>query len=172
MNVVGTSIPDLLVIEPKVYGDDRGWFLETWQAKKYEFCPEFVQDNMSFSRKGILRGLHIQNPPQGKLVQVITGEVYDVAVDLRRNSDTFGKWYGLNLSAENKRQFWIPAGFAHGFYVLSGTVIFAYKTSEYYNPKEEKTLAWDDPTVGICWPVVGEPQLSEKDKTGLPLSAF
>jgi len=184
MQVIKTEIPDLLIIEPKVFGDDRGWFVETYQDKRYDFIPnKFVQDNLSFSKQGTLRGLHIQKPYQGKLVQVIAGEIFDVAVDLRFESPTFGKWCGITLSSENKRQFWVPEGFAHGFFVLSETAIFAYKCTNYYSPKDEFTLLWDDPTVGIKWPIcrgipnglvvpIGYPKLSEKDKHGLSLDDF
>lgn len=171
MNIIETNIPDLKVIEPKLYGDHRGWFVETWQAQKYDFCPSFVQDNMSYSTKGILRGLHIQTPAQGKLVQVIEGKVFDVVVDLRKGS-SFGQWFGLELSGDNKRQLCIPEGFAHGFYTMSQYAIFAYKCTQYYNPKGEKTLAWDDSTVGIVWPLDGNPIVSEKDAKGWSLSDF
>ena len=166
MNVSTCDIAGLLVVEPKVFGDARGFFLETWNRRRYGEAgvdAGFVQDNVSFSRRGILRGLHFQNPnPQGKLLQVLQGEVFDVAVDIRRSSPTFGKWHGLILSAENKRQFYIPPGFAHGFLVLSETALFHYKCTEFYSPKDEFTVRWDDPDLGIPWPVK-DPVLSAKD---------
>jgi dTDP-4-dehydrorhamnose 3,5-epimerase len=166
MNVVKTDIPGLVIVEPKVFGDARGWFFETWQAQKYKEAgidASFVQDNMSYSKKGTLRGLHMQKPEQGKFVQVVDGTIFDVAVDLRKESPTFGKWYGLILSSENKKQFWIPEGFAHGFYVMSDTAIFTYKCTNYYNPKGEISVLWNDPDVGIEWPITESPLLSEKD---------
>lgn len=166
MNVTTCDIPGLLVIEPKVFGDARGFFMELWNQKRYREAGldwNFVQDNVSLSRRGILRGLHFQNPmAQGKLVYVLQGEVFDVAVDIRRGSSTFGRWHGLNLSAENKRQFFIPPGFAHGFAVLSETALFAYKCTEFYSSQHEQALAWNDPDIGIQWPLES-PQLSEKD---------
>ncbi|HAS6410276.1 dTDP-4-dehydrorhamnose 3,5-epimerase [Vibrio vulnificus] len=176
MNVIDTKIPDVKIIEPAVYGDERGFFMETWQQEKFsELVAErtFVQDNHSKSKKGILRGLHYQTEnTQGKLVRVISGEVYDVAVDLRKDSPTFGQWVAVYLSSENKRQLWVPEGFAHGFYVTSDEAEFVYKCTDYYNPSAEVTLAWDDPTLNIPWPNLGSivPQLSEKDLKGLPLS--
>jgi dTDP-4-dehydrorhamnose 3,5-epimerase len=172
MKVIRSEIDGLLVIEPKVFGDARGFFLETWNELRYREAGlnmRFVQDNLSFSRRGTVRGLHYQNPnSQGKLVYVIEGEVFDVAVDLRRNSPTFGRWHGVNLSGQNRLQFFVPPGFAHGFAVLSETALFAYKCTEFYSPKDELTLSWDDPDVGVRWPV-GKPVLSEKDKRGLRL---
>lgn len=169
MKISQCDIPGLLIIEPKVFGDARGYFMETWSRARYGQAglpADFVQDNISFSRRGILRGLHFQNPnPQGKLLQVLQGEVYDVAVDLRRSSSTFGKWHGLTLSSENRLQFYIPPGFAHGFAVMSETALFHYKCTESYSPQDEVTLKWDDPEVGVKWPVA-EPLLSEKDKGG------
>ena len=169
MQIVTCEIPGLLVVEPKAFGDPRGFFMETWNRQRYREAGlnwDFVQDNVSFSRQGTLRGLHFQKPaPQGKLVFVLQGEVFDVAVDIRRGSPTFGRWQGLHLSVENKRQFFIPPGFAHGFAVLSETALFAYKCTEFYNPQHELTLAWDDPDIGIQWPLA-QPQLSEKDKRG------
>ncbi|HEX5398424.1 MAG TPA: dTDP-4-dehydrorhamnose 3,5-epimerase [Verrucomicrobiae bacterium] len=166
MNVIACDIPGLLVIEPKVFGDARGFFMELWNRQRYREAGldwNFVQDNVSLSRRGILRGLHFQNPmAQGKLVYALEGEVFDVAVDIRRGSPTFGKWHGLNLSAENKRQFFIPPGFAHGFAVLSETALFAYKCTEFYSSQHEQALAWNDPDIGIQWPLES-PQLSEKD---------
>lgn len=172
MNVTRCDIAGLLIIEPKVFGDARGFFLETWNEQRYHEAGldlSFVQDNLSRSRRGTLRGLHFQNPnSQGKLVYVIEGEVFDVAVDLRQRSPTFGRWHGLRLSAENRLQFFVPPGFAHGFAVLSETALFAYKCTDFYSPKDELTLRWDDPEVGVQWPV-SEPVLSEKDKRGLRL---
>ena len=172
MKVVRCDIPGLLVIEPKVFGDARGFFLESWNQQRYREAgldADFVQDNVSFSRRGILRGLHFQNPnPQGKLLQVLQGEVFDVAVDIRRSSPTFGQWHGLNLSGENKLQFFIPAGFAHGFLVLSETALFQYKCTELYSPKDEMALRWDDPEIGIQWPLK-DPLLSERDSKALRL---
>ena len=172
MNVLTCDIPGLLIIEPKVFGDARGFFLETWNLHRYREAGigvDFVQDNVSFSRRGILRGLHFQSPkPQGKLLEVLQGEVFDVAVDVRRNSATFGKWHGLVLSGENKRQFYVPPGFAHGFVVLSETALFHYKCTEFYSPKHEMALRWDDPDIGIDWPLK-EPLLSERDAKGLRL---
>lgn len=179
MEVIKTDIQDLLVIQPKIYGDERGWFVETYSIYQYRehgiptngsLMVNFAQDNMSFSHKGTLRGLHMQVPAQGKLVQVVQGEVFDVAVDLRIHSSTFGRWYGINLSGENKKQLWIPKGFAHGFYVLSDTAIFAYKCDEVYNSKKETTLLWNDPDIGIKWPLTEQPILSNKDMNGLPIT--
>jgi dTDP-4-dehydrorhamnose 3,5-epimerase len=172
MNVITCDIPGLLVIEPKVFGDARGFFMETWNRQRYAAAGldwDFVQDNVSLSRRGILRGLHFQNPGgQGKLVYVLQGEVYDVAVDLRKSSPTFGRSYGLSLSAENKRQFFVPPGFAHGFAVMSETALFVYKCTSLYAPQNELTLAWNDPDLGVNWPIAA-PQLSEKDARGLRL---
>ncbi len=172
MNVLNCHIPGLLIIEPKVFGDTRGFFLETWNRRRYGEAGldvDFVQDNVSFSRRGILRGLHFQNPkPQGKLLQVLQGEVFDVAVDIRSSSPTFGKWHGLVLSGENKTQFYIPAGFAHGFVVLSETALFQYKCTELYSPQDEMAIRWDDPDLGIQWPLK-EPLLSDRDAKGLRL---
>jgi dTDP-4-dehydrorhamnose 3,5-epimerase len=172
MKVIRCPISGLLTIEPKVFGDARGFFLETWNLDRYRAAgldADFVQDNLSFSRRGILRGLHFQNPkPQGKLLQVLLGEVFDVAVDIRRSSPTFGKWHGLVLSAENKRQFYIPPGFAHGFVVLSETALFHYKCTECYSPKDEMAIRWDDPDIGVEWPLK-EPLLSERDTQGMRL---
>ena len=167
MNVIQTELPGVLIIEPRVFGDERGFFMETWQQQRYAEAgmPEqFVQDNISFSRRGILRGLHYQNPQgQGKLVYVLQGEVYDVAVDIRAGSPHYGDAVGVTLSAENKRQFYIPPGFAHGFCVTSTTALFVYKCTEFYNPALEGSVRWDDPQIGIDWPI-SEPLLSEKDK--------
>jgi dTDP-4-dehydrorhamnose 3,5-epimerase len=175
MNVVQGELQGTLILEPKVFGDERGFFMESFNEKVFtEICGErinFVQDNHSRSTRGVLRGMHYQvQQAQGKLVRVVSGSVYDVAVDMRKSSPTFGKWMGVELTAENKRQFWIPAGFAHGFVVLSETADFLYKASDYYAPQYERCLSWNDPTVGIVWPLEGiEPQLSGKDKLGLPL---
>ncbi len=173
MNVIQGELPGLLILEPKVWGDARGFFMESYNEKVFRDASglkvDFVQDNHSRSARGVLRGLHYQlQQPQGKLVRVVSGRVWDVAVDMRRNSPTFGKWQGVELSAENNRQFWVPAGFAHGFVVLSDTADFLYKTTDYYAPEHERCLAWNDPVVGISWPLEGiEPQLSAKDKAGL-----
>lgn len=174
MNVIETGIAGLLVLEPKVFGDARGFFMESFNARTFAELTgvkaEFVQDNHSRSGRGVLRGLHYQvQQPQGKLVRVAQGRVFDVAVDLRKSSPTFGKWYGVELSGENHRQFWVPAGFAHGFYVLSDSADFLYKTTDYYAPQHERSLAWNDATVGVQWPLEGEPQLSAKDLAGKPL---
>lgn len=174
MKVIPTKIPDVLIVEPQIYGDDRGFFLESFNAQK--FAQEtgvdlhFVQDNHSRSSKNVLRGLHYQiQQPQGKLVRVVIGEVLDVAVDLRQGSATFGQWVSCLLSAENKRQFWVPPGFAHGFVVLSDSADFLYKTTNYYAPQYERSLLWNDPELGIDWQIDGEPILSEKDKSASPL---
>jgi dTDP-4-dehydrorhamnose 3,5-epimerase len=171
MNLIKTDIADVVLLEPKVFGDDRGFFYESWNARTLAglgIDATFVQDNHSLSQRGVLRGLHYQiKQPQGKLVRVVAGEVYDVAVDLRRSSPTFGKWVGFLLSAENKRMVWIPPGFAHGFCVTSMTAEFLYKTTHYYNPEHERALLWNDPALNIPWPLNGtEPQLAAKDKAG------
>jgi dTDP-4-dehydrorhamnose 3,5-epimerase len=168
MNVIETELPGVVIIEPKVFGDDRGFFLETWNGQRYEAAgmpARFVQDNLSYSRRGVLRGLHYQHPNgQGKLVSVLQGEVFDVAVDIRRGSPTFGRWVGVTLSAENKRQFFVPAGFAHGFLVTSDYALFSYKCTEYYQPKEEGSVLWNDPEIGIDWPAENTtPTLAPKD---------
>jgi len=166
MNVIRSDLEGLLIIEPKVFGDPRGYFLETWNHRAYRECgidADFVQDNLSCSRRGILRGLHFQNPrPQGKLVSVLQGEVFDVAADIRRSSATFGRWHGLHLSADNKRQLYLPPGFAHGFVVLSETALFHYKCTDSYSPAHEATIRWDDPELAIAWPIK-DPILSAKD---------
>lgn len=168
MNAISTSLPGLLVLEPKVFGDRRGYFLETWNRKRYmEFgiVEDFVQDNLSLSRGGVVRGLHFQHPhTQGKLVYVLQGEVFDVAVDIRKDSPTFGRWEGTLLSGENKRQVYIPEGFAHGFCVLGESALFAYKCTDYYAPEAEGGILWNDPEIGIEWPV-SDPVLSDKDRT-------
>jgi dTDP-4-dehydrorhamnose 3,5-epimerase len=167
MELMETPIPGLIVIQPKVFGDERGYFLETYSLARYEqagIAGCFVQDNVSYSSRGILRGLHFQNPgAQGKLVTVLQGEVFDVAVDVRYGSPTFGKWYGLLLNGANKRQFWVPAGFAHGFVVTSEAALFSYKCDDYYQPQAEFSLLWNDPDIGIRWPVE-QPRLSAKDE--------
>ena len=175
MQATPTAIPDVLILEPKVFGDARGFFFESFNARTFEQATglkrEFVQDNHSKSAKNVLRGLHYQiQQPQGKLVRVVQGEVFDVAVDLRKSSKTFGQWVGEVLSAENKRQMWVPEGFAHGFVVLSETAEFLYKTTDYYAPVHERCLAWNDPAVGIRWPLRGAPALSAKDQLGQPLA--
>jgi len=171
MNIIKTNIPDVKIIEPAVYGDERGFFMETWNHKVFEEKvtgkpTSFVQDNHSKSKKGILRGLHYQTGnTQGKLVRVVSGEVFDVAVDIRKSSETFGQWVGVELSAENKRQLWVPEGFAHGFYVMSDEAEFVYKCTDYYNSKAEYSIKWDDPEIGIIWPIGAvKPLLSEKDE--------
>ena len=174
MNIIETTIPDVKLLEPKVFGDERGFFMETF--RDYWFRENvadrtFVQENHSKSSKNVLRGLHYQlNHTQGKLVRVISGSVFDVAVDLRKSSPTFGKWFGAVLSAENKRQLWIPEGFAHGFYTLEDNTEFVYKCTDYYDPTSEHSLLWNDATVGIAWNVQGEPNLSAKDLAGKVLS--
>jgi dTDP-4-dehydrorhamnose 3,5-epimerase len=172
MKFVDTAIDAVKIIEPTVFGDERGFFMETFRANEFaSHCAprDFVQENHSLSTRGILRGLHYQiQQPQGKLVRVTRGRVYDVAVDLRRSSATFGKWVGVELSADNKRQLWVPEGFAHGFYVMSETAEFVYKCTDYYAPDYERSLRWDDPSLGIEWPLLhGEtPRLSAKDEAG------
>jgi dTDP-4-dehydrorhamnose 3,5-epimerase len=176
MIITPTAIPDVLIIEPKVFGDERGFFFESFNQKAFNEAVgreiTFVQDNHSKSAKNVLRGLHYQLPPkaQGKLVRVVQGEVFDVAVDIRKGSETYGQWVGEVLSAENKKQLWIPAGFAHGFVTLSDTAEFLYKTTDYYAPEYERSLLWCDPELGILWPVEGEPQLAAKDVAALTLS--
>lgn len=175
MKAEGTTLPGLLLITPDVFGDSRGCFFETWNRQRYAAAgldAQFVQDNVSLSRRGILRGLHFQNPQgQGKLVQALQGEVFDVAVDIRRGSPTFGRWYGCTLSDQNRLQLYVPAGFAHGFCVTSETALFAYKCTDFYNPQTEFSLRWDDPGIGIDWPV-REPELSGKDAAGWLLADF
>jgi dTDP-4-dehydrorhamnose 3,5-epimerase len=166
MNVLETALPGVVVVEPKVYGDERGFFMETWNRRRYEefgIPTDFVQDNLSYSKRCVLRGLHFQNPhPQGKLVSVLQGEVFDVAVDIRAGSPTFGEWVGVTLSVENRRQLYVPENFAHGFVVTSEAALFSYKCTAYYNPKTEQSLLWDDPDLSIEWPVEA-PVLSAKD---------
>ena len=175
MQLVQTAIPDVLILEPKVFGDDRGFFFESFNQQTFQKLrgvkADFVQDNHSRSAANVLRGLHYQiEQAQGKLVRVTSGEVFDVAVDIRRQSATFGKWVGVLLSAENKRQMWIPPGFAHGFVVLKDNTEFLYKTTDYYAPQYERCIRWDDPAIGIEWPITQSPILSAKDQQGLPLS--
>ncbi len=170
MNVIKTNIPDVIIFEPKVFGDDRGFFLESFNQKIFAEATglkcDFVQDNHSKSSRGVLRGLHYQLPPmaQGKLVRVVQGEVFDVAVDIRKSSPTFGQWVGVHLSADNKRQLWIPEGFAHGFLTLSETAEFLYKTTNYYSPKDEGAVIWNDSDLNITWPEAGNILVSEKDQ--------
>lgn len=170
MKIIDTSLPDVKLFEPTVFGDERGFFLESFHEKRFADVLgghyDFVQDNHSFSSKGVLRGLHYQiENPQGKLIRIVTGEVFDVAVDMRKNSETFGKWAGFILSSKNKRIAWVPPGFAHGFIVLSETADFLYKCTDYYNPSADRCLIWNDPKVGIEWPAL-EPLLSAKDANG------
>ena len=172
MKVTKTAIPDVLVVEPKVFGDDRGFFFESYNQSQFKektgLSVSFVQDNHSRSSRHVLRGLHYQiKHSQGKLVRVIHGEVFDVAVDIRRSSPTFGKWVGYRLSAENKRQMWVPAGFAHGFLVLSDAAEFLYKTTDYYAPQHERCIRWDDPILAIDWPLDDRPNVSDKDEAGI-----
>ena len=174
MKVERASLPDVLIIEPKVFGDARGFFMETWNARVFEdlgIKAKFVQDNHSRSARNVLRGLHYQlRQPQGKLIRVTVGEIWDVAVDLRRGSPNFGRWTGLNLTAAMPRMLWVPAGFAHGFVVLSEHAEVQYKTTDFYAPEHERTLLWNDPALGITWPHRGKPVLSEKDRSGTPLA--
>lgn len=175
MRATPQVIPDLILLEPRVFGDDRGFFFESYNARSFAeatgLTVDFVQDNHSKSARNVLRGLHyqIQNP-QGKLVRVVQGEVFDVAVDIRKSSPTFGQWAGALLSAENKRQLWIPPGFAHGFVTLSDSAEFLYKTTDYYNPAHERCILWNDPAIGIQWPLGCEPLLSAKDQQGVRLA--
>jgi dTDP-4-dehydrorhamnose 3,5-epimerase len=176
MKVTRTSIPEVLILEPRVFGDARGFFYESFNQRVFNEATglsiDFVQDNHSRSAKGVLRGLHYQvQQPQGKLVRVVRGAVFDVAVDLRRSSPTFGKWAGVELTEENNLQFWVPPGFAHGFVVLSESADFLYKATDYYAPAHERCIAWNDPAIGIEWPAGIEPLLSEKDGRGLSLAA-
>ena len=175
MKATPLAIPEVILLEPKVFGDDRGFFFESFNQSKFEAAigrhVTFVQDNHSRSVKNVLRGLHYQiQQPQGKLVRVVQGEVFDVAVDIRQSSSTFGQWVGEILSAENKRQMWVPEGFAHGFVVLSDTAECLYKTTAYYAPDHERCIVWNDPTIGIQWPIDGEPVLSAKDQQGKSLA--
>jgi dTDP-4-dehydrorhamnose 3,5-epimerase len=176
MKVIDTKIPDVKIIEPAVFGDERGFFMETWNQQQFEELvtgkeTRFVQDNHSKSKQGILRGLHYQTEnTQGKLVRVVSGEVFDVAVDIRKDSPTFGQWVGVYLSAENKRQLWVPEGFAHGFYVTSEEAEFVYKCTDYYNPNAEVSICWDDEEIGIDWPLDITPSLSLKDANAMKMN--
>ncbi len=174
MKLRKTKIPEVLVFEPEVFGDERGFFLESYNQKTFEefgLKRNFVQDNHSRSARNVLRGLHYQlQQPQGKLLRVVSGAIWDVAVDVRRSSPTFGQWAGEELSAENKRMFWIPEGFAHGFVVISESADVLYKATDFYAPASERSLLWNDPELGIDWPQAGEPLLSKKDRAGLPFS--
>lgn len=175
MNVVQTAIPEVLILEPKVFGDERGFFMESFNSQTFQRLTGvnaiFVQDNHSRSQRHVLRGLHYQiQQAQGKLVRVVAGEVFDVAVDVRRSSPTFGQSVGVRLSAENKRMLWVPVGFAHGFLVLSESADFLYKTTDYYAPEHERSVLWSDPALNIAWPLNGEPILSAKDIQGKPLA--
>ncbi len=175
MKAIPTAIPEVLIIEPKVFGDERGFFFESYNRRQFAELigrdVDFVQDNHSRSVKNVLRGLHYQiRQPQGKLVRVVQGAVFDVVVDIRRSSPTFGQYVGLELSAENKRMLWVPEGFAHGFVVISDTAEFLYKTTDYWAPEFERSIAWNDPAIGIEWPIQGEPALSAKDQQGKLLS--
>lgn len=174
MKAIATSMADVLILEPRVFDDGRGFFMESWNARTFQEAVgrevNFVQDNHSRSRRGVLRGLHYQvKQTQGKLVRVVRGRVFDVAVDLRQSSPTFGRWVGTELTEENKRQLWIPPGFAHGFLVLSDIADFLYKTTDYYAPEHERCVLWNDPAIGIAWPTGAEPVLSPKDRNGVPL---
>jgi dTDP-4-dehydrorhamnose 3,5-epimerase len=173
--VTPTAIPDVLILEPRVFQDGRGFFFESYNQRDFEQATgiqaHFVQDNHSLSTRGVLRGLHYQvQHPQGKLVRVVQGEVFDVAVDLRRSSPTFGQWVGVTLSADNRKQLWIPPGFAHGFVVVSEQAETLYKVTDYWSPGHERCLRWDDPALGIAWPIEGAPMLAPKDAAGLPLA--
>ena len=176
LTTIETALPDLKIIEPKVFNDARGFFYESFNVREFAQALDiptlrFVQDNHSCSVKGVLRGLHYQiRHPQGKLVRVVVGEVFDVAVDMRSSSPTFGKWAGVHLSADNKRQFWVPPGFAHGFYVLSESAEFLYKTTDYWYPEYERSLLWNDPELAIAWPLDGSPHVAAKDAAGALLS--
>jgi len=175
MKAIPTSIPEVLIIEPNVISDNRGFFFESFNEKAFSqgtgLNVNFVQDNHSHSARGVLRGLHYQiQQPQGKLMRVVRGAVFDAAVDIRKSSPTFGQWVGVELTENNCRQLWTPLGFAHGFLVLSDSADFLYKTTDYYAPEFERSILWDDPTIGIQWPLDGEPQLSTKDKVALPLA--
>jgi dTDP-4-dehydrorhamnose 3,5-epimerase len=176
MKAIATPLQGVFVIEPKVFGDARGFFFESWNQRAFDDAigreARFVQDNHSASMRHVLRGMHYQlTRPQGKLVRVVEGEVFDVAVDMRRSSPTFGRWFGEHLSAENRRMMWVPEGFAHGFLVTSERAEFVYKTTEYYVPEDERTLRWDDADLGIAWPLDGAPLLKAKDTQGTPFAA-
>lgn len=174
MKITPTALPEVLLIEPRVFGDERGHFFESYNQREFETTTGvragFVQDNQSRSRKNVLRGLHYQNPqPQGKLVRILAGEIFDVVIDIRRSSPAFGQWNGLVLSAQNRLSLWVPAGFAHGFLVLSDYADVLYKTTDYYAPQNEHCIAWDDAALAIAWPLAGAPELSAKDQRGVPL---
>jgi len=174
MKVTPGALPEVLLLEPRVFGDDRGFFLESYNKRMFReltgVTAEFVQDNHSRSARNVLRGLHYQlKQAQGKLIRVVAGEIFDVAVDLRRSSPYFGRWMGLNLSSQNKRMLWIPAGFAHGFLALADSTEVLYKTTDYYAPEHERCVAWNDPDIGIEWPLTGTPLVSEKDRRGVVL---
>lgn len=176
MKATPTPIADVFIIEPRVFGDPRGFFFESFNQRDFNAATgtdfTFVQDNHSRSEKGVLRGLHFQvGQPQGKLVRVVRGSVFDVAVDIRRSSPTFGQWFGIELNEDNGKQLWVPPGLAHGFVVLSSSADFLYKTTDYYAPSMERCIAWNDPTLNILWPIDGEPSLSAKDRLGVPLEA-
>lgn len=175
MNIISTPLEGVVIIEPKVFGDERGFFMETWNQQKYAAAgirETFVQDNLSLSRQGVLRGLHFQNPnAQGKLVYVLKGEVFDVAVDIRLGSPTFGQWTSVMLSADNRRQLYIPPGFAHGFCVTSDSALFVYKCTDFYHPQAEGSVLWNDPDLNIPWPT-NHPELSAKDTQGIKLAEF
>ena len=175
MKIIKTAIPDVLIIEPRIFADERGFFFESFNRRRWceqtGLQTEFVQENHSRSTKNVLRGLHYQiKQAQGKLVRVIAGEVFDVAVDIRKSSSTFGRWVGITMSADNKRQFWVPEGFAHGFVVLSEVAEFLYLTTDYYAPEHERAIRWDDPKLAIDWPFTGNPVLSHKDKDAVLFS--
>jgi dTDP-4-dehydrorhamnose 3,5-epimerase len=179
MNAIATAIEGVLILEPKVFGDERGFFMESYNRRAFAQATgleiDFVQDNHSRSKKGVLRGLHYQiQQPQGKLVRVVSGAVFDVAVDIRRSSPTFGRWVGVELTAANQRQLWVPPGLAHGFVVLSDSADFLYKTTDYYAPQFERSILWNDPAIGINWPLaahgIAAPLLSDKDRAGVPLA--
>ena len=175
MKAIATDIPGLVILEPRVFGDERGFFFESYNRRAFREAtgtdPDFVQDNHSRSARNVLRGLHYQvSKPQGKLVRVVAGEVWDVAVDLRRSSPTFGRWMGMTLSAANRRMLWVPEGFAHGFVVVSDGAEFLYKTTDYYAPEHERSLLWNDPALAIPWPLQGEPILKPGDANGTPLA--
>lgn len=175
MNLLPTSIPEVIIIEPRVFGDERGFFLESWHEERFVEAGldlRFVQDNHSRSARGVLRGIHYQlNNPQGKLVRVVAGRVFDIAVDLRRSSASFGKWVGVELSADNKQMLWVPPGFGHGFLTLEDGTEFLYKCTDFYDPEDEQCIRWDDPMIGIKWPIGDiKPSLSAKDQIGVSLS--
>jgi len=174
-SITKTSLPDVLIINTTIYKDERGYFYESFNKKDFYLSTnqevDFVQDNCSYSKKGVIRGLHFQNPrPQGKLIRVVSGSIFDVAVDIRKNSDSFGKWFGIELSSENHNQLWIPEGFAHGFQVISDEALVAYKTTDYWNPESEQSIAWDDPTLNIKWPLKDSVIINQKDASAKNLN--